>query len=274
VARHLQAFAYPALLISRIGQDKEANMLINGMADCGLSTLGIQIDQRYPTGQVDIRFEGKKHHFDILPAQAYDYIDPSQLADSMANTQPAISYFGSLAQRADQSKLALEQFLNNSTGLRFFDINLRAPWYNEDVIRQSLQQADIVKMNDEELKLVADLLQFDINKPESSAFALMQQFKLKQLLVTCGALGAWVLDEQGIKHQVELDTIPAERIVDTVGAGDAFAAVYMVGLLQNWPIKSSLGRAQEFAGAICQIRGAVPETQVFYRPYIEAWSVN
>src|SRR5450830_1752959 len=193
VARHLQAFAYPTLVVSRVGEDEEGSMLTQAMADWGLSTLGIQTDDMHPTGKVDIRFEGEKHYFDILPSQAYDYIDASKLMDCMANTQPAISYFGSLAQRGDLSKVALEQFLNNSTGLRFLDINLRAPWYNEDVIRQSLQHADIVKMNDEELKLVAELLGFDTNKPEASVIALMQKFKLRQFLVTCGALGAWVL---------------------------------------------------------------------------------
>jgi len=277
VARHLQAFGYPALLFSRIGQDEEGKMLRQAMADWALSTIGIQEDGIHTTGRVDIRFEGEKHYFDILPSQAYDYIDAIPLKDCLTNIQPVISYFGSLAQRNEVSKAGLEHFLNANSNIHFLDINLRAPWYDLDVIRQSLQQADIVKMNDEELHCVLGLLGFDSASAEDSALKLMHHYGIKQFVVTCGSAGAWALDEQAVKHQLEISTLgqaSKSSILDTVGAGDAFAAVYIIGLLQNWPIKQALERAHHFAGAICRIRGAVPENKNLYRSYMESWVAN
>jgi fructokinase len=100
----------------------------------------------------------------------------------------------------------------------------------------------------------------------------MDQFDLEQLLVTCGDAGAWQMDRDGNQSEAGAKGA-AIRLVDTVGAGDGFASVFILGTLCGWPIVKTLERANAFAASICEIRGAVPEQMSFYEPFKEAWGV-
>jgi fructokinase len=136
-------------------------------------------------------------------------------------------------------------------------------------LRWSLQHADIVKANDTELERIVELIDLEGTSPEEQAKALVQRYQLDGLLITRGEAGSWWIDNFG--EQTVMATDPVAGIRDTVGAGDAFSAIFMLGLLHNWTIPATLRRAQHFAGAICQIRGAVPEHDDFYRPFLEEW---
>jgi fructokinase len=275
VACHLHAFGCAPLFISRIGQDDEGQKVIKVMTDWGLTTKALQTDNERSTGKVAISFEGDQHHFEILPDQAYDYIDQREIDSLLSDSLPELLYFGTLIQRNQVSEQALKHFLDihPEHGVRFLDINLRAPWYNENIIRQSLNDADIVKMNDEELRTVASLLDLQYRYGEDMADQLIERFQLQQLLVTCGKSGAWLIDEQREKHVLVIK--PASGcevpVIDTVGAGDAFSAVYILGLLNCWSTSLVLERAHQFASAVCRIRGALPEDRIFYTRYIEEW---
>ena len=270
VARHLRAFQQHPVLISRVGNDALKKTLFAELSALDIDQSGIQLDSIYPTGQVTVQIENGRHRFEIEPDQAYDHIHTGMAHLTTLASQPDLAYFGTLAQRGIQSRLALDTFLSGAKCPRFLDINLRAPWYNKHMIRRSLLRTEIVKMNDDELAIVCDMLEPALSNNQERASFLIKKFDLKHLFVTCGEKGAWVLSSNGEEIKVAAPALTA-AIVDTVGAGDAFAAVCILGLLHHWPMEQILMRANIFASAICTIRGAAPETHAFYLPYIERW---
>lgn len=271
VAKHLQAFGVNVEMISRIGMDSLGEDLMDEMIALGLETQGIQFDTEYPTGQVKVHLQDGTHRFEILPDQAYDHINLAVTQETIMGMQAKIAYFGTLVLRNIESRLTAEQFLAGVNCLKFLDLNLRAPWYTKEVIEFALTQADMVKMNDDELATVASLFALS-GSPEQQALALQQQFKLQQLIITCGAKGSWLLGDnaQLVKSG---DSTSSIKIEDTVGAGDSYAAVFILGTLHQWEITSTLERASAFAAAMCEVRGASAPSMDFYQPFIEAWAV-
>lgn len=268
VARHLHGFGCTPVLISRIGQDAAGARLLQTLTTSGLAMHGVQLDSVHPTGVVDIKFTPAGHRFDILPDQAYDHIHPrlSRIAALAAN--PEWIYFGTLAQRAGSHR-ALRHTLRAVRSKRFFDVNLRDPWIYPDRLHWSLQHTDVVKVNDAELVRIAQMLGLREEPAEAQALALTRQYRLRGVLVTCGAAGAWWLDDSA--QPVTVASGPVENIRDTVGAGDAFSAIFILGELRGWSLDLTLQRAHRFAGAICQIRGAIPDQDDFYRLFMEEW---
>ncbi len=270
VARHIRAFQHKPVLISRVGNDALKDELMLELETLDIDASGIQLDPIFPTGQVLVHMENGSHSFEIKANQAYDHIHAGMTHLTTLATKPDLAYFGTLAQRDVESRLALDTFLSDAKCQRFLDINLRAPWYDKHMIRRSLLRTEIVKINEDELKTVTDMFDKNINNDQSRADYLMKKFDLKFLFVTCGEKGAWSLNNQGDKTTVE--TPPLEgKLVDTVGAGDAFAAICILGLLYNWPMDEMLTRAGKFASAVRTIRGAAPANSDFYKPYIESW---
>ncbi len=272
VARHLKAFGLNPVLITRTGNDALRTELLETMAACGMETVGVQCDQIYPTGQVKVHFEGGTHRFEILPEQAYDHIHASVARKVALSIHPELIYFGTLAQRHAASRSALKMLLNHSSVPTFFDVNLRAPWYEAQIFRRSLRQADTVKVNHEELALLAELFALPGDTLAGHARAFMQTFEIGQVLVTCGPEGAWLIKRDGTEVSMTPNGATI-TVVDTVGAGDGFSAVFMLGHLQGWPVDVSLARAHAFAAAICTIRGAIPDRTDFYTPFLQEWQL-
>lgn len=268
-ARHLQAFGLSPMMITRVGNDTLGHELIDAMTRLGMDLSGVQRDTEYPTGQVKVHMDASGHRFEILPDQAYDHIRADELI--VTATPPAAIYFGTLAQRCPESRYALDIFLANSKTSRFLDINLRQPWYDLNTIERSLLLAHRLKLNDEELAVVAGMLNLSAPSPEHQAAMLLENYDLECVLVTCGEGGAWLL-ERG-KEVIRVDGKKTVPLADTVGAGDGFAAVYLLGVLRGWPTETTLERANEFAAAICAIRGAAPETEAFYTPFKLEWKL-
>jgi fructokinase len=272
VACHLKAFGRHPVLITRLGEDALRDKVMNAMHEKGLDTQGVQFDTRYPTGQVKVHMAAGGHRFEILPLQAYDFIDPDAARLTLTAAQPELVYFGTLAQRNAVSRQALQGLLQAGQSTKFLDINLRTPWYDEATLRQSLQFADSVKLNDAELDELAELFALPGGTPHEQTRALMDQFDLAQVLVTRGEAGAWQMSRDGTRVEAGMSGA-AINLVDTVGAGDGFASVFLLGSLSGWPVSTTLERANTFAAAICGIRGAVPEHAGFYDSFKEAWSV-
>jgi fructokinase len=215
-----------------------------------------------------VRFTSEAaHRFEILPDQAYDHIHPRLARIAAIAAKPELVYFGTLAQRSDSHR-ALRHMLRAATGQRFFDVNLRNPWIVIERLHWSLRHADIVKANDAELELINQFLGLGGDSAEAQARLLMQRYSLRGVLITREAGDAWWLDDSSL---IAVPSTPITDIRDTVGAGDAFSAVFILGLLQGWALPVTLRRAHDFAGAICQVRGAVPEYRDFYDPFIDKW---
>ncbi|HUW29461.1 MAG TPA: carbohydrate kinase [Sulfuriferula sp.] len=271
VARHLRAFGLYPVLITRTGNDAMREELLAAMTRFDMDTLGVQCDPAHPTGQVVVHLEQNRHSFEILPNQAYDFIHAGVTRMIALSMQPELVYFGTLAQRHNASRRALNALLQNIDAPRMLDINLRAPWYDMSTVRRALQRADIVKMNEDELGVVAAQLRLPGKSPLEHANTLIHQFSLQRVLVTCGAKGAWHLNADGTEVRIDCEEKPIQAI-DTVGAGDGFAAVFIVGSLLGWPVALSLSRANAFAAALCRIRGAIPTDQGFYAPFLQEWN--
>lgn len=271
VACHLAAMGSHPVLVTRAGKDDLGDQLLQTMVARGLDRRGVQRDPSRPTGRVKVTETAGVHSFSILSNQAYDYIHASLARMVGMSVHPEIVYFGTLSQRGD-SRRALRDMLGAVNARVFLDVNLRDPWVDEDTLRWSLQQAGVVKLNDDELIRVCDLLSLEGATPAACASVLVSGFDLERLVVTCGAAGAWTLDRTGRIESVSSPALP--HIVDTAGAGDGFSAMIILGMLRGWSLANQLARADAFARALCQIRGAVPASKDFYIPFIRDWNLE
>ena len=272
VARHLQALGLHPLFITRTGNDPLREELITYMHAWDMDISGLQLDTSHSTGKVIVHIQHGGHRFEILPEQAYDFIDPAAIKNSLAGRQPDLIYFGSLAQRAPKSRQALDTLLTETTVPRLVDINLRSPWYDKASVEYSLHHTNILKLNAEELETISQVLGISQTTPEAQASTLINQYHLQHIITTTGDSGAWVLDENGVTTQVS-GYQQSAALQDTVGAGDGFSAVYIIGYLAGWPVETTLERANKFAAAICTIKGAAPDDSSFYAPFIREWEL-
>lgn len=237
-----------------------------------METLAVQRTVHYPTGRVEVTLVGGDHRFVILPAQAYDYIDPEVAKTTTASLDAHVLYFGTLAQREESSRRALQSLCDKFSGVKFLDINLRNPWYDEAIIYQSLMMADILKLNIDELAVLSKIFDVAGMNQESQLKELATRFSLVRIILTRGSEGAWLCDNEG--GMFKTGPPPAiTTFVDTVGAGDGFSAVCLLGELRHWPIELTLNRANAFAGAICGCRGAIPDTLHLYEKLKIAWCI-
>lgn len=272
VSCHLAALGVRPVLVTRAGKDAAGVMLQRAMAKRGLDRRGVQTDPVRPTGRVMVTEDADGHRFDILPEQAYDHIHASLARMVGLSVHPELVYFGTLSQRSEESRRALRDLLGAVTACAFLDINLRDPWVDVDTVRWSLTRASVVKLNEDELLRVGRLLELDGDTPAALAAVLRSAFDLQQVVVTAGPAGAWALDPAGRLESVTGK--PLHPIIDTVGAGDGFAAVSMLGMLRGWSTADTMLRADAFARALCGIRGAVPESQTFYAPFRRDWQLE
>jgi fructokinase len=279
VARNLAAFMAPQLMITRIGEDRNGTVVRGEFERFAMSTAGLQVDAMEDTGRVVVERAQGGHRFSILPNQAYDYIDGSAAVAAVTMAAPGIVYFGTLAQRSERSRAALFAVLDATRATRYLDLNLRAGQVDERCVFRSLQAANIVKVNEEELQsLFAWYFQIKPTDPaltadevRSSCRALQQMFSLDALIVTLGHRGSIYFGARDAEPIVHRDNPAPPFVIDTVGAGDAFSAIFLLGRMRGWPLETTLARANEFAGAICAIPGAVPSDMGFYDKWMARW---
>lgn len=262
VAWHLQAFGQRPLFVSRVGRDADGDSVLRAMADWGMACDAVQRDTEYATGKVAVHLDDGQPSYDIVHPCAYDTIqDPGQGASGLL-------YHGSLALRDERSRAGFNALRDASSGLCFLDVNLRAPWWDLRDLQGWLHQADWVKLNDEELALLGPTGKTDASAVE----ALFERDGLTGLLVTYGADGAALMTrEQGL---VRVRPVTGTQVVDTVGAGDAFAAVCLLGILHQWSATTMLERAQAFASMVVTQKGATCSDRSVYAPFIADWDIS
>jgi fructokinase len=265
-AYHLKNFGFNVRFISRIGMDDAGKEILHRLELAGFNLDDMQIDDVHPTGSVRVKLDKNgAPQFDIIPEVAYDYI--AFIPEYHANliNESRIIYFGSLVQRTEAGCENLQAFIsrNASTTLNFYDINLRPGCYNNDVIEKSLMKTDILKLNTGELE---KLMQMRSLKMENEKFAhyLMETHSIQTVSLTKGELGSELFTNHG---SFSSDSADAIKVADSVGAGDAFAAMLAAGILKNWSPQVILERASLFASRICEIKGAIPESSLFYEPF-------
>jgi fructokinase len=262
VAWHLQALGARPLFVSRVGNDALGSKIRDTMHSWGMDTSGLQIDSAHPTGSVQVSFVNGEPSFSILPDQAYDYISADGLP---ASTGCSLLYHGTLALRGQPCRHALDRLLAGEPASVLMDVNLRPPWWEREEVLYRLKLARWAKLNQDEL----DALTGVRGSIEDKAAALQHECGLDILIVTLGAAGALARIAGG--EAIRVEPGPRVDIVDTVGAGDAFSAITLIGLMYGLDLHQTLQRAQEFAAAVVGIRGATPVSRDFYTEFLTQW---
>jgi len=259
VAWHLRGFGEDPLLVSRVGDDEAGRRALDSMRDWGLDPTAVGVDSEAPTGVVDVRVTGEGHAFDILPDRAYDRIEVGRVP---ADTRASLICHGTLALRTEANRRALER-LRRETGARSFcDVNLRPPWVVRHVVDTSLACAHWIKLNDEELAVVSGRPADGREARVAAARAVLDQRGLRAVFVTSGERGALAVARGGVSFEASSPSVP--DFVDTVGAGDAFTAVVILGLRRNWSLERILNEAVAFAARMCARRGATVADPALY----------
>lgn len=261
VAWHLQAFGDAPQLISRIGDDALGKKILSTMATWGMSLSGIQVDPIHQTGHVDVKFIHDEPHYTITPDSAYDFIDHHPIDHE---SESSILYHGTLGLRNEVSRNALSELIQELEPSIFLDVNLRAPWWKKEEVYSWIKKARWVKLNEDELRALG-FASSDKNK----AMADFQiAFGIEQLILTSGKKGATVRTRDGRIYHKTPERV--SHIADTVGAGDAFSAMYIHGLISGWSIPDTLTIAQRFAGKVLTLTGATTTDHTFYQDTLEA----
>ena len=262
VAWHLNAFGLSPLFISSIGDDALGKKVKSTMLDWNMDCTGLQLDGEHPTGSVDIRFENDEPHYTIVEHRAYDYIDAGLLP---VINEDSLLYHGSLALRNQRSREAMLRLKQHHAGDVFMDVNLRDPWWQKETVLALADDADWVKLNEDELALLGS----GAGGTESRAQQFIDRHRLKGLVVTLGAKGAIAMTGDG--EMAEVSPQQQLEVVDTVGAGDAFTSVLIFGLENGWPLEKTMSHAQDFASLLVGRQGATVNDPMFYRAVIANW---
>lgn len=262
-AFHLKQFGLPVRFVTRIGSDPEGRDLSAFLTRHGFSPRDVQRDLSHPTGRVDVTLDDRGvPTFSIARETAYDHLhyEPA-LSDALSSGVEMI-YFGSLAQRHPQARKTICRVLDARAAdvSCLYDVNLRPGCYTSDIIVSSLEHSDLVKLNGEELRVLGGIFGVEGGEEVLISF-LMEEFDLRMLCVTRGEQGSELYTPQKcVRAPVH---VPG-RLVDTVGAGDAFAAMLALGYLREWAPEKIVTLAGEFAGEVCGIAGTLPEDPRFY----------
>jgi fructokinase len=262
VAWHLTGFGMNPLMVTSVGNDAPGDQVKSMMRDWGMDLTGLQSSNDYPTGKVEVSLHDGQPSYDIVPDQAYDYIN-SHVVSEIANPEEfSLIYHGSLALRNSVSRATLDEMVASTQLPVFVDLNLRSPWWDHEQIEKLLYQATWLKLNDEELFEVSKPAGKGIDAYKCAASDILKQFQLDKIIVTLGKNGAFVVGNDGI---VEGRPGNVGHIVDTVGAGDAFSSVMIMGLIKKWTMAETLDRALDFASSICQQQGATNHNCSLYQ---------
>jgi fructokinase len=259
VAWHLQAFGQAPVFLSRVGDDAEGEQVRAAMRAWGMDTRGLQTDPERATGRVQVEIIDGEPHYNILENCAWDAIEPISVSSC------ELLYHGSLAMRTMRSAETLQLLRDMRPREIFIDVNLRAPWWQRERLSGALASADCVKLNSDELAALNPVVSAD------PVQGFLGAYDLKTVVVTRGSEGAEVCSAQGERLKVK----PLEQIsvVDTVGAGDAFTSVFLLGSVLGWPLDVTLRRALDFASRVVGQRGAIVQDPGFYAEFISAWNL-
>lgn len=272
VARNLALLGAAPTMVTRIGADALGDTIAAEFGRLGMDTRGLQRDASHSTGIVTVHMSGTQHRFEIGADSAWDHLDAARVVQVLRESAPAVTYFGTLAQRGAVSRAAIHAALGASGAVPFLDLNLRDGPDNRTVAEDSLTRATLVKVNDDEFdRLIEWFAQPGRPALRAGVEALLKRFDLQRLTITRGGEGWACLDA---KLGWLEGTAAAVNVRDTVGAGDAFSAVLVLGELSGWSLPTTLRRAAEYASAVCSIAGAVDPASGIYAAARSAWAVD
>ena len=253
-AYHVSQFGLNSYAISAIGNDLLGKEILDSLVEKKLNFLLENVD--FPTGTVLVTLDGKGvPQYEICENVAWDNIPITQQSEMLAKDCHAVC-FGSLAQRNTVSRNTILKFLElvPENALKIFDINLRQHFYSKEIIENALLNCNILKLNDDEVNIVASLFGIEGNEAEICRF-LLQKYDLQIVIETKGATGSYVFTANATSY---LNT-PKVHVADTVGAGDSFTGSFVAALLNGESVRNAHKLAVEVSAYVCTQHGAMPK---------------
>jgi fructokinase len=254
VAIHLKKFGLDVSFAGRIGDDLLGNNLKEFLKQQGLDTELLQVDEKSPTSTVVVHLEsaGNNVRFEIVDNVAWDRITLTEELKNAANEADVIIY-GTLASRHSITKRTILDILKRNNCLKLLDVNLRAPFYNKEVVEELLKRASVVKLNSDEIKIICGWHDKNYEEKQMAQW-LSEKYHCELICVTRGAAGAFIyrkgqfFEHPGFKVDVK----------DTVGSGDAFLAGFIAKYLSGVSPDKSLEYACATGALIATMAGATP----------------
>ncbi len=253
-AYHAGQFGLDTIAISALGEDKLAEETIDALKEHNLNYLMPRVP--YPTGTVQVTLTGDGiPTYDIKENVAWDNIPYTDEMKEIAQNARAVC-FGSLAQRNVISRENIHKFLDDTPEdcVKIFDINLRQQFYTKEVIKESLQRCNILKINDEELVLIGRMFGYPGLDIENKCWLILGKYNLDMLVLTCGTNGSYVFTP----GQMSFQETPKVEVADTVGAGDSFTGSFCASILNGKPVPEAHKTAVQVSAFVCTQNGAMP----------------
>ena len=255
-AYHVSQFGLPSCVVSAIGDDALGKEIIENFTSKGLDQLIAEVP--YPTGTVQVEIDQTGIPlYDIKENVAWDNIPYTEHLDALAKRTKAVC-FGSLAQRNVVSRETINHFLDtmpkDDDSLIVFDVNLRQGFYNKEILCKSMQNCNILKINDEELITVSRMFGYPGIDLQDKCWILLGKYNLKMLILTCGINGSYVFTPGNVSFQ----PTPKVEVADTVGAGDSFTAAFIASILKGKSVTEAHTIAVKTSAFVCTQKGAMP----------------
>lgn len=256
-AYHVSQFGFDSRVVSVVGNDALGDEILEVFKEKQLKHQ-LQV-VNYPTGTVQVTLDSAGIPlYEIKEGVAWDNIPFTDDLKRLALSTRAFC-FGSLAQRNEVSRTSINRFLDTMPDgdgqLKIFDINLRQGFYTKEIIRESCQRCNVLKINDEELVAISRMFGYPGIDLQDKCWILLAKYNLKMLILTCGTNGSYVFTPGVVSFQ-ETPRVP---VADTVGAGDSFTAAFCASLLKGKSVPEAHKLAVEVSAYVCTQSGAMPE---------------
>lgn len=256
-AYHVSQFGFDSRVVSAVGQDANGEEILDVFQQRKLKSVIEQVP--YPTGTVQVTLDAVGvPQYEIKEGVAWDNIPFTDELKQLALRTRAVC-FGSLAQRSVVSRNTINRFLDTMPDiegqLKIFDINLRQNFYTKEVLCESMQRCNVLKINDEELVTISRIFGYPGIDLQDKCWILLAKYNLKMLILTCGTNGSYVFTP----GEVSFQETPKVPVADTVGAGDSFTAAFTASILNGMPVPEAHKLAVEVSAYVCTQNGAMPE---------------
>ena len=256
-AYHVSQFGFDSRVVSAVGQDANGEEILDVFQQRKLKSVIEQVP--YPTGTVQVTLDAVGvPQYEIKEGVAWDNIPFTDELRNLALRTRAVC-FGSLAQRSVVSRNTINRFLDTMPDiegqLKIFAINLRQNFYTKEVLCESMQRCNILKINDEELVTISRIFGYPGIDLQDKCWILLAKYNLKMLILTCGTNGSYVFTP----GEVSFQETPKVPVADTVGAGDSFTAAFTASILSGMPVPEAHKLAVEVSAYVCTQSGAMPE---------------
>ena len=262
-AVHAAALGVRSAMVSCVGDDARGKAALEILSGHGVAIDAVQIHAHRPTGRVNVTLADGQPTYEIVEGVAWDAITWCAELAPIARSAHALC-FGTLDQREAQSRRAITNFLDavSPDCLCVLDINFRQHYHTDEIVRESLTRADVLKLNDEEVVLLRDYVG---GEEDVDVFltGICVRFDLRCVILTLGEQGCRVVSEEGICQAVG----KKQEVVNTVGAGDAFTAAYVVHLLAGAPMQMCAEQANAVGGFVTTQDGGMPPLPAHFRVF-------